>query len=91
MKYTIKTSAYNERRYGKPWLAIVTTSLTKDFEFIDWDGRPGRRYSQDVPAGKMEICGGRAACLLERDGKIPTVVPRGHAVQREVFSRAWGS
>ena len=41
MTYIEKTSIYNERRYGKPWMAIVTTSLTRDFAFLDWDGRPG--------------------------------------------------
>ena len=41
MKYTDTTSAYNERRYGKPWMAITTDSLTRDFRFVDWDGRPG--------------------------------------------------
>ena len=42
MKYTETTPGYNERRYGKPWMAITTSeSLTKDFRFIDWDGRPG--------------------------------------------------
>lgn len=41
MQYTETTRAYNEKRYWKPWLAIVTTSPTKDFEFIDWSGRWG--------------------------------------------------
>jgi len=41
MNYTVTTESYNDRRYGKPWLAEVTTHLTKDFAFIDWDGTPG--------------------------------------------------
>lgn len=41
MQYTETTAAYNERRYGKPWMARVITSTTKDFTFIDWEGRPG--------------------------------------------------
>ena len=41
MKYTETTESYNASRYGKPWMALVSTSLTKDFSFIDWDGRPG--------------------------------------------------
>ena len=41
MQYIENTESYNERRYGKPWMARVTTSLTRDFTFIDWDGRPG--------------------------------------------------
>ena len=41
IRYTEETTTYNERRYGKPWMAIITTSTTKDFSFIDWEGRPG--------------------------------------------------
>jgi hypothetical protein len=42
MEYTEQTESYNEKRYGKPWMAFVTGSLTKDFAFIDWQGRsPG--------------------------------------------------
>lgn len=41
MQYTERTESYNDRRYGKPWMAIITTSLTRDFAFVDWDGRPG--------------------------------------------------
>ncbi len=55
MKYTIQTSSYNDRRYGKPWAAFVTTSLTKDFDFIDWDGRPGGagEFSFEAEPGTM--------------------------------------
>lgn len=42
MKYTEQTSGYNERRYGRPWRGIVTGNLTKDFVFVDWEGRPGQ-------------------------------------------------
>ena len=42
MTYTVKTSSYNERRYGRPWLGIPQGKmLTKDFAFVQWDGRPG--------------------------------------------------
>lgn len=41
MTYTFETDRYNERRYGKPWMAFVTNNLTKGFAFIEWNGRPG--------------------------------------------------
>lgn len=41
MKYRFKTCNYNDKRYGKPWLGIISTSTVKDFNFIDWEGRPG--------------------------------------------------
>lgn len=41
MNYTETTPSYNERRYGKPWMAILTTSTTKDFSWLQWEGRPG--------------------------------------------------
>ena len=42
MKYFLETPAYNERRYGKPWLAIVSTHLTEDFTWVDWQGSAGK-------------------------------------------------
>ena len=41
MNYTFITESYNERRYGRPWMAIITDLLTKNFTFLEWDGRPG--------------------------------------------------
>lgn len=41
MTYTEKTEAYNDRRYSKPWMAIVSDSLTRGFDFLTWDGQPG--------------------------------------------------
>lgn len=40
MQISIDTSVYNERRYGKPWIAkIVFTSASKcDFAWGDWVG-----------------------------------------------------
>ena len=39
MKITVETDSYNERRYGKPWIAKVDFSNTKgDFSFGDWTG-----------------------------------------------------
>ena len=55
MRYTETTPSYNERRYGRPWRAIVTTSMTKDFSFIDWDGRPGAtgEFCFEAPVGTL--------------------------------------
>ena len=38
MTYTIKTSSYNARRYGRPWIAEVRG---KEFIWGDFEGRPG--------------------------------------------------
>lgn len=40
IKVTVETDSYNERRYGKPWIAIVDFSggATGDFDFGDWVG-----------------------------------------------------
>lgn len=50
MKLQIETSVYNERRYGKPWIAIVDFSSNKkgDFNFGDWIGEQGF-------AGELEL------------------------------------
>lgn len=45
MRLEITTGAYNERRYGKPWIAKVAFPTAKgEFAFGEWagsDGRPG--------------------------------------------------
>lgn len=39
MKVEVKTSSYNQRRYGKPWIAKVTFETPKgEFHFGDWVG-----------------------------------------------------
>lgn len=40
MKITVKTSSYNQRRYSKPWIAVVDFSRNPkgDFSFGDWVG-----------------------------------------------------
>jgi hypothetical protein len=55
MRYTENTPSYNDRRYGKPWMARVTTSLTREFSFLDWDGRPGMagQFNFDAEHGTM--------------------------------------
>ena len=40
--YTRRTTSYNERRYGKPWMGIPQGKmLTKDYTFVTWDGTAG--------------------------------------------------
>ena len=38
MQYRRVTDAYNEKRYGAPWLGLVTDHLREGFTFIDWQG-----------------------------------------------------
>lgn len=85
MIYTEKTPSYNERRYGKPWMAIVTTSMTKDFSFIDWDGRPGSvgEFNFDAAPGTLlaygqkDIRKGRGGVdgyqICMPDGSMPAI------------------
>jgi hypothetical protein len=84
MTYTEKTSPYNEKRYGKPWMAIVTTSLTANFTFLDWDGRWGQagEFSFDAEPGTLlaygqkDIRKGRGGVdgyqICMPDGSLPT-------------------
>jgi hypothetical protein len=39
-KITVKTSSYNQRRYGKPWIATVDFSQTPkgEYKWGDWVG-----------------------------------------------------
>lgn len=42
MKLNIETGAYNERRYGKPWIARVRFPDAKgEFLWGEWVGQPG--------------------------------------------------
>lgn len=42
-KISIETDLYNERRYGKPWIAVVTFEYpsTPTFKFGEWIGSIG--------------------------------------------------
>lgn len=43
MKIEIETNSYNEKRYGRPWIALVDFSTKSgDFQFGDWVGQDGR-------------------------------------------------
>lgn len=49
MRVTIDTPAYNDRRYGRPWIGkVVAWDSTPDIEWGSWLGSPGS-------AGKLEI------------------------------------
>ncbi len=43
MEITKETTSYNDRRHGKPWIAVVDYSGSRkgEFKFGDWQGRPG--------------------------------------------------
>jgi hypothetical protein len=43
MKLQIETTQYNEKRYGKPWIALVdfSTGTKGEFNFGEWAGQAG--------------------------------------------------
>lgn len=43
MELEIRTGSYNERRYGRPWIAKVNFNTTSqgNFQFGEWVGQPG--------------------------------------------------
>ena len=43
MELTIDTSSYNEKRYGKPWIANVdfASGAKPNYSFGEWIGQPG--------------------------------------------------
>lgn len=61
MEITKETGAYNDRRYGKPWIARVDYSQSSkgEFAFGDWVGRPGSEGELYVEAspGDIVACG----------------------------------
>jgi hypothetical protein len=64
MEYTIDTPSYNERRYGKPWIAVV---VGKEYAWGEFEGRPGEagrliiqaEPGQLVAEGQKDIRKGR--------------------------------
>lgn len=61
MLYTETTSSYNDRRYGKPWIAKLTFVRPGKPEYIfgDWLGSPGSEgeLSIEVEAGDVIATG----------------------------------
>jgi len=72
MNLQIETSVYNERRYGKPWIAKVTfdDNGKADFVFGKWIGQTG--------------CSG----ILELDVAIGDIVARGQKDSRKPANSA---
>ena len=50
MKIQMKTDSYNERRYGRPWIASVSFSSASkaDFKFGEWCGEHGYKGLLDI-------------------------------------------
>ncbi len=57
MKISIETNAYNDRRYGKPWIALVDFLGNKNgnFKFGDWVGQNGYAGVLEVEANVCDI------------------------------------
>jgi len=80
MEITIETASYNERRYGKPWIAKVDFATDKKgaFSFGDWtgDGWNGGEgvLSIDVQPGDIVATG-------QKDNRKPrNSAPKFHVV-----------
>jgi len=83
LTYTHQTTSYNPRRYGKPWLGRLTGKmLTKDYEFLPWDGSQGSEGifefraepGQIIAHGQKDLRKGRGGidgyyiCYVDDDG-----------------------
>lgn len=78
----IETPAYNERRYGLPWIALVDFSKSPkgDFAFGAWIGQPGESGTLriEATAGAIVATGqrdymGKSSCdyyMVEKSGAL---------------------
>lgn len=62
MRYIEETGSYNDRRYGRPWIARLDFSKNPgkpEYVFGDWLGSPGRsgELGIDVEAGDVIATG----------------------------------
>lgn len=57
MNLTVETHSYNEKRYGKPWIAKVDFSENKkgDFVFGEWIGQPGYEGTLEIECNDGDI------------------------------------
>jgi hypothetical protein len=57
MNYTQYTDSYNERRYGKPWIAVVTfdSKSKANFEFGTWVGEHGYKGLLEIDAQAGDV------------------------------------
>lgn len=84
MLYTENTPSYNDRRYGKPWIAKLTFVRPgkPEYSFGDWLGTPGcdGELSMEVEPGDVIATGqkdlrkNRGGAddigVVQRDGKV---------------------
>lgn len=56
-KLTLDTESYNERRYGKPWIALVTFDSVSNaqFKFGAWVGDEGYKGVLEIGAKEGDV------------------------------------
>ena len=87
MKVTIETSAYNPRRYGKPWIARVIFSASGEAEYIwgNWVGQDGDSGELIVKANPGDIVARGQKDHLEGELELQIGVNEAQAaVEREL-------
>lgn len=78
MKYTENTCSYNDRRYGKPWIAKIDfdSSSKANFNFGNWIGEIGQEGILEI-----EIEQGDVIAIGQKDLRKPAnSAPRFHLV-----------
>lgn len=91
----VETKMYNERRYGRPWIAVVTkwdVGARPVLSFGAWLGRDGQAGQLEIKAapgsivrhGQKDYRGGKGIdewAIVEADGSLRDVT--------QVEARAW--
>lgn len=84
MKYTEETNSYNERRYGKPWIAKLDFSAPgkPTYTFGSWLGVPGSsgELSIEVEAGDVIATGQKDHRKSVSPQELGVVQPDGTAL-----------
>lgn len=83
MEILVETNSYNERRYSKPWIAIVSFNKEgrTEFSFGNWVGTPGNEgvllinaeESDIVAVGQKDFRGKNTTCefhVVESSGEL---------------------
>ena len=81
MQLSYETDSYNDRRYGKPWIAKVDFSSNKqgDFHFGDWIGTPG-----GAGVLELEVDVGDIVAIGQKDHRNSrNSAPTFHAVRKD--------
>lgn len=92
---TVPTTKYNERRYGKPWIAVITrwdVGAAPELRWGAWVGSPSQDGQLEVRAevgsivrhGQKDYRGGKGInewAIVEADGSLRDVT--------QVEARAW--